>query len=235
MTWRGNGWKKITRSLSQGACQSWMMCWTFWKRKQPKGQIPTLVVCWVEMLQHALAWVQTSQAPSNQRRREYSQPSGLPTASLQHIPGLMSLQTISVQTALRATFWTSVDPSECNRISSVTTALCGNISMCHWHWSHKPSVFIVDWPTMWQSLLHLLAVPLLRSPYWLPVRLEYCSRSIFWPIKCCLKKQPLYPQSMLGASLPSHSLRSNKDISQLDSWVKTTTGVRAFHSCAPSL
>ena len=49
------------------------------------------------------------------------------------------------------------------------------------------------------------------------------------------EKQPVYLHSMLAASTPSHSLRSNNDNSLLVPRVKTNTGARAFHSCAPSL
>ena len=48
-------------------------------------------------------------------------------------------------------------------------------------------------------------------------------------------KTPVYLHSMLAASLPSHSLRSSKGISLSVHRVKTNTGARAFHSCAPSL
>ena len=48
-------------------------------------------------------------------------------------------------------------------------------------------------------------------------------------------KQPVYLQSMLAPSLPSHSLRSSKGISLSVPRVKTNTNTRAFHSCAPSL
>ena len=40
---------------------------------------------------------------------------------------------------------------------------------------------------------------------------------------------------MLATSIPSHSLRSNNDNSLSVPRVKTNTGARAFHSCAPSL
>ena len=49
------------------------------------------------------------------------------------------------------------------------------------------------------------------------------------------EKQPVYLHSMLAASIPSHSLRSNNDNSLSVPRVKTNTGARAFHSCAPSL
>ena len=49
------------------------------------------------------------------------------------------------------------------------------------------------------------------------------------------KKQPVYPHSMLDTSLPSRSLRSNNDNSLSVPRVKTNTGARAFHFCAPSL
>ena len=87
------------------------------------------------------------------------------------------------------------------------------------------SVFTTDWPTWWQSLLHLLAafrcfVSFIGCQW----GLEYCLRSIFWPTACL---------SSLHASLSSHSLRSNNDNSLSVPRVKTNTGARAFHDCAP--
>ena len=49
------------------------------------------------------------------------------------------------------------------------------------------------------------------------------------------EKQPAYLHSMLAASIPSRSLRSNNDNSLPVPRVKTNTGARAFHSCALSL
>ena len=49
------------------------------------------------------------------------------------------------------------------------------------------------------------------------------------------EKQPVYLYYMLATSLPSHSLRSSKGTSLSVPRVKTNTGVRAFHSCTPSL
>ena len=53
--------------------------------------------------------------------------------------------------------------------------------------------------------------------------------------KTLREKQPVYLHSMLAASIPSRSLRSNNDNSLSVPRVKTNTGARAFHSCAPSL
>ena len=54
--------------------------------------------------------------------------------------------------------------------------------------SHSFSVFRIDWPAWWQCLLHLLAVFHCFVPFigcqW---GLEYCSRSICWPTKPCVK------------------------------------------------
>ena len=49
------------------------------------------------------------------------------------------------------------------------------------------------------------------------------------------EKQPVYLYSMLAASLPSHSLRSSKEISLWVPGAKTNTCARAFHFCALSL
>ena len=57
----------------------------------------------------------------------------------------------------------------------------------------------------------------------------------FLTYKTLREKQPVYLHSMLAASPPCHSLRSNNGISMSVPMVKTTTGARACHSCAPSL
>ena len=55
-------------------------------------------------------------------------------------------------------------------------------------------------------------------------------------VLCFLRgKQPVYLHSMLAASIPSRSLRSINDHILSVHRVKTNTGARAFHSCAPSL
>ena len=76
---------------------------------------------------------------------------------------------------------------------------------------------------------------LLRSLHWLLVRFR-----IFFKINCLTcktlcEKQHVYPHSILAASLPSYSLRLNRDYSLSVPRVKTNTGARGFHSCAPSL
>ena len=53
--------------------------------------------------------------------------------------------------------------------------------------------------------------------------------------KTLREKQPVYLHSMLAASIPSCSLRSNNDNSLSVPRVKTNTGDRAFHPCAPCL
>ena len=53
--------------------------------------------------------------------------------------------------------------------------------------------------------------------------------------KAIHEKQPVYLRSKLAVLLPSHSPRSNKGISLSVPRVKTNSGARAFHSCAPSL
>ena len=47
------------------------------------------------------------------------------------------------------------------------------------------------------------------------------------------EKQPVYLHSMLATSLPYRPLISNKGIILLVPTVKTNTGARAFHFCAP--
>ena len=73
------------------------------------------------------------------------------------------------------------------------------------------------------------------SLYWLPVRFRILLKINLFTYKTLREKQPVYVHSMLAASFPPRSLRSNNGISLLVPRVKTNTGARAFHSCAPSL
>ena len=79
------------------------------------------------------------------------------------------------------------------------------------------------------------SIPLLRSLHWLPVRFRILFKINLLTYKILREKQPVYLHSMLAASIPSHSLRSNNDNSLSVPRVKTNTGARAFHCCAPSL
>ena len=79
------------------------------------------------------------------------------------------------------------------------------------------------------------SIPLLRSLHWLPVRFRILFQINLLPYKFQREKQPVYFHSMLAASIPSRSLTSNNDNSLSVPRVKTNTGARAFHSCAPSL
>ena len=77
--------------------------------------------------------------------------------------------------------------------------------------------------------------PFTRSLYWLPVRFRILVKINLLTYKTLREKQPVYLHSMLAASIPSRSLRSSNDNSVSVPRVKTNTGARAFHSCAPSL
>ena len=77
--------------------------------------------------------------------------------------------------------------------------------------------------------------PLLRSLHWLPVRFRILFKINLLTYKTLREKQPVYLHSMLAASIPSRSMRSNNDNSLSVPRVKTINGARAFHSCAPSL
>ena len=72
-------------------------------------------------------------------------------------------------------------------------------------------------------------LPLLR---WLPVRFRILFKIKLLTCKTLREKQPVYFHSMLAASLPSCSWRSNNDNSLSVPRVKTNTGARAFHPCA---
>ena len=79
------------------------------------------------------------------------------------------------------------------------------------------------------------SLPLLRSLHWLPVKFRILFKINVLTYKTLHEKQPVYLHSMLATSIPFRSLRSNNDNSLSVPRVKTNTGPRAFHSCAPSL
>ena len=78
-------------------------------------------------------------------------------------------------------------------------------------------------------------IPLPCSLHWLPVRFRILVKINLLTYKTLREIQPVYLHSMAAASIPSRSLRSNNDNSLSVPRVKTNTGARAFHSCAPSL
>ena len=79
------------------------------------------------------------------------------------------------------------------------------------------------------------SIPLCRSLHWLPVRFRILFKINLLTYKTLREKQPVYLNSLLAASIPSRSLRSNNNNSLSVPRVKTSTGARAFYSCAPSL
>ena len=79
------------------------------------------------------------------------------------------------------------------------------------------------------------SIPLLCSLHWLPVRFRILLKINLLTYKTLREKQPVYLHSVLAASIPSRSLRSNNDNSLSVPRVKTNTGDRAIHSRAPSL
>ena len=86
-----------------------------------------------------------------------------------------------------------------------------------------------------KSPLFTRSLPLFRYLHWLPVRFRLLFKINLLTYETLREKQPVYLHSMLVASLPAHSLRSNNDSSFSVPRVNTNTGARAFHSCAPSL
>ena len=56
-------------------------------------------------------------------------------------------------------------------------------------------------------------IPLLSSLHWLPVRFRILFKINLLTYKTLHEKQPVYLHSMLSASIPSRSLRSNNDMS----------------------
>ena len=76
---------------------------------------------------------------------------------------------------------------------------------------------------------------LLRSLQWMSVRFRILFKINLLTYKTLREKESVYLHSMLAALIPSRSLRSSNDNSLSVPRVKTNTGARAFHSCAPSL
>ena len=79
------------------------------------------------------------------------------------------------------------------------------------------------------------SLPLPCSLHWLPVRFRILFKINLLTYKTLGEKQPVYLHSMLAASTPSRSLRSNNDNSLLVPRGKTNIGVRAFHSLQNNL
>ena len=77
--------------------------------------------------------------------------------------------------------------------------------------------------------------PLLRSLHWLPVRFRILLKINMLTYKTLHGKQPVHFHSMLATSIPSRLPRSNNENSLSVPRIKTNTGARACHSCAPSL
>ena len=97
------------------------------------------------------------------------------------------------------------------------------------HVQNQLSLLVTKSPPFTRSL------QLLRSLHWLPVRFSILFKINLLTYKTLREKQPVYLHSMLATSIPSCSLRSTNDNSLSVPRVKTNTGARAFHSCAPSL
>ena len=74
------------------------------------------------------------------------------------------------------------------------------------------------------------SLPLLHSLHWLPVRFRILFKSNLLTYKTLREKTSVYLHSVLAASLPPCSLRSNNDNSRSVPRIKTNTGARAFHS-----
>ena len=79
------------------------------------------------------------------------------------------------------------------------------------------------------------SIPVLCSLHWLPVRFRILFKINLLTYKTLREKLPVYLHSMLSASIPSRSPRSNNDNSLSVPRDKTNTGSRAFKSCAPCL
>ena len=87
-----------------------------------------------------------------------------------------------------------------------------------------------------KSPLFTHRVPLLLSFHQLPVKFGTLFKISLLTYKTLhKKKQPVYLHPLLAPALSSRSLRSSKGISLSVLRVKTNTGARAAHFCAPSL
>ena len=79
------------------------------------------------------------------------------------------------------------------------------------------------------------SVPLLRSLHWLPVKYRVHFKICLLTYKALHEEQLVYLRSLIAISLPSRSLRSNREIILSIPRIKTNTVARAFSSCTPSL
>ena len=101
--------------------------------------------------------------------------------------------------------------------------------------------------TKFQGVLNRLAHVVTKSPpftrsvalqhslHWLPVKYRVHFNICLLTYKALHEEQPVYLRSLIAISLPSRSLRSNREITLSIPRIKTNTGARAFSSCTPSL
>ena len=99
----------------------------------------------------------------------------------------------------------------------------------YWRVQIRLESMVTKYPPFSRSL------PLLRSLHWLPVRFRIMFKINLLTYKTPCEKQPVYPHSMIAASIPSRLLRSSNDDSVSVPRVRTNTAARAFHSCGLSL
>ena len=97
------------------------------------------------------------------------------------------------------------------------------------HVQNRLACLVIKSPSFTDSL------PWLRSHQWLPVEFRILFKINFLTCIALREKSPVHLHSVLAISLPSHSLGSNNGTSLSVPRVKTITGAKAFHSCAPSL
>ena len=118
-----------------------------------------------------------------------------------------------------------------SRLDYCNSLLCGfaDTDLTKLHVQNRLACVVTKSPPFTHS------VPLLRSLHGLHVKFRILFMISLLTYKTLHEEQPVYLHSMLAASLPSHSLRSNKGISLSVPKVKTNTGARAFHACDLSL
>ena len=124
-----------------------------------------------------------------------------------------------------------------------TALVSSRLDYCNSHLYGIADIDLTRLQRLQNQLAHLLtksppftrSIPLLRSLHWLPIRFGRLFKINLLTYITLYEKQPVYLHSMLATSIPSRSPRSNNDNSLSVSRIKTNTGARGFHSCAPSL
>ena len=79
------------------------------------------------------------------------------------------------------------------------------------------------------------SVPLMRSLHWLPVKYRVHFKICLLTYKALHEEQPIYLRSLIAASLPSCSLRSNRGIASTTSYLNTNLAVAPLSLAMPGI